>query len=72
MGYVMSLLDEIRKDHAFRIALYKRVLKELAAIESTPSLKADMNSLEHLITELGGDARTGSQRVIRSAKERKT
>ena len=54
-----------------RIALIKRVLKELAHIEPTTTLKADMNSLEKWITELGGDARTGAHRVIRNAKERK-
>ena len=54
-----------------RIALLKRVLKELAVIEPTPPLKADMNSLEQWITELGGDARTGAHRAIRNALERK-
>ncbi len=54
-----------RKDA--RIAVLKRVLKDLAHLPSTVALSADMNELEVMIEELGGDSRTGAHRAIRSA-----
>jgi hypothetical protein len=58
--------------NARRIALLKRVLRELAALPRTTALEADMNSLEALIDELGGDSRTGAHRAIRNSKQRRT
>jgi hypothetical protein len=51
-----------------RIAMLKRVLRNLAALPRTTALEADMNSLEALIDELGGDSTTGAHRAIRSSK----
>lgn len=68
----MSLIQDIADDFAGRVALLKRVLKELAHLPSTPALQADMNSLEHWINELGGDSRTGAHKVIREGKQRRS
>ena len=58
-----------------RIALLKRVLRALAQVNRKfPNVRvteADMHDIEEWITELGGDARTGTHRAILDGKERK-
>ena len=54
-----------------RIAVLKRVLKDLALLPQTPQSIADRNELELMIVELGGDARTGAHRAIIEGKERR-
>ena len=51
-----------------RIAVLKRVLKDLAHLPQTPALSADMNELELIIEELGGDSRTGAHRAIKEGE----
>lgn len=53
-----------------RIAVLKRVLKDLAQLPDTVQGIADREELEQMITELGGDARTGAHRAIRKGKQR--
>lgn len=62
----MSIYDDATR--LGKIALLKRVLRELAHLPRTPALQADMNSLEAWIDELGGDGRTGAHRAIREGE----
>ena len=69
----MSLLEEIALDHKARIETLKRTLKCLAkSMKEFPSelTRQDMEVLERMIVELGGDSRTGAHRAIIDSTER--
>jgi len=53
-----------------RIAVLKRVLRELAALPRTPALLSDMLELETWITELGGNSRDSAHREIMKGKDK--
>lgn len=53
-----------------RIAVLKRVLRDLAQLPQTSGGIGDREELELMIRELGGDERKGAHREIRKAKER--
>jgi hypothetical protein len=69
----MSLLEEIALDHKARIETLKRTLKCLARswkLNPSEITRQDMEVLERMIVELGGDARTGAHRAITDSTKR--
>ena len=58
-----------------KINLLKRVLRTLAQVNrkfpNVRVIESDIHDLEAWITELGGEARTGTHRAILDGKERK-
>lgn len=67
----LRIQKEIGQQNARRVSMLKRVLRELAALPRTTALEADMNSLEALIDELGGDGATGAHRAHRAIRSSK-